>query len=435
MVHGRARHSPSQGFIENRNKSVVRFLVKWCMCNKTQIWWLGLPFATLHINSQVNSGTKLSPFHYLYGSEGSTRGIGHLCIPKDRLQRLTNECELNAMLKIGEGILFEWVGRERLMEPLVENDMMCSPIRNDEVLEALEHEDTENSNTNADQSGNNTGMGISADEDGDDTLDNHGGGRIVIADKQDAVLGNRKEDEENEEEDDLMRSEDEVGNRKEDEVIADKPQDEVGNRKEDEENEEEDDLMRSDSVRDNTRKRTREIAKNNQVKMGSLMKKRALKKGGGECQVGDVVSFGAADADRNRLTASNVVGVVVERDDTRQLNTLGLKTGALLKDRYPDAQLKKIQTSRESMGLENVFQTYCDAGAAGMKRVAARQAIIHENRKVAELTAMSYIVCRCQKGNCRNCKCSKNGRHCTDKCHRGEYNSKCENCIPPPATG
>jgi hypothetical protein len=396
MVHGRARHSPSQGFIENRNKSVVRFLVKWCMCNKTQIWWLGLPFATLHINSQVNSGTKLSPFHYLYGSEGSTRGIGHLCIPKDRLQRLTNECELNAMLKIGEGILFEWVGRERLMEPLVENDMMCSPIRNDEVLEALEHEDTENSNTNADQSGNNTGMGISADEDGDDTLDNHGGGRIVIADKQDAVLGNRKEDEENEEEDDLMRS---------------------------------------DSVRDNTRKRTREIAKNNQVKMGSLMKKRALKKGGGECQVGDVVSFGAADADRNRLTASNVVGVVVERDDTRQLNTLGLKTGALLKDRYPDAQLKKIQTSRESMGLENVFQTYCDAGAAGMKRVAARQAIIHENRKVAELTAMSYIVCRCQKGNCRNCKCSKNGRHCTDKCHRGEYNSKCENCIPPPATG
>ena len=396
MVHGRARHSPSQGFIENRNKSVVRFLVKWCMCNKTQIWWLGLPFATLHINSQVNSGTKLSPFHYLYGSEGSTRGIGHLCIPKDRLQRLTNECELNAMLKIGEGILFEWVGRERLMEPLVENDMMCSPIRNDEVLEALEHEDTENSNTNADQSGNNTGTGISADEDGDDTLDNHGGGRIVIADKQDEVLGNRKEDEENEEEDDLMRS---------------------------------------DSVRDNTRKRTREIAKNNQVKMGSLMKKRALKKGGGECQVGDVVSFGAADADRNRLTASNVVGVVVERDDTRQLNTLGLKTGALLKDRYPDAQLKKIQTSRESMGLENVFQTYCDAGAAGMKRVAARQAIIHENRKVAELTAMSYIVCRCQKGNCRNCKCSKNGRHCTDKCHRGEYNSKCENCIPPPATG
>ena len=434
MVHGRARHSPSQGFIENRNKSVVRFLVKWCMCNKTQIWWLGLPFATLHINSQVNSGTKLSPFHYLYGSEGSTRGIGHLCIPKDRLQRLTNECELNAMLKIGEGILFEWVGRERLMEPLVENDMMCSPIRNDEVLEALEHEDTENSNTNADQSGNNTGTGISADEDGDDTLDNHGGGRIVIADKQDEVLGNRKEDEENEEEDDLMRSEDEVGNRKEDEVIADK-QDEVGNRKEDEENEEEDDLMRSDSVRDNTRKRTREIAKNNQVKMGSLMKKRALKKGGGECQVGDVVSFGAADADRNRLTASNVVGVVVERDDTRQLNTLGLKTGALLKDRYPDAQLKKIQTSRESMGLENVFQTYCDAGAAGMKRVAARQAIIHENRKVAELTAMSYIVCRCQKGNCRDCKCSKNGRHCTDKCHRGEYNSKCENCIPPPATG
>ncbi len=397
MVHGRARHSPSQGFIENRNKSVVRFLVKWCMCNKTQIWWLGLPFATLHINSQVNSGTKLSPFHYLYGSEGSTRGIGHLCIPKDRLQRLTNECELNAMLKIGEGILFEWVGRERLMEPLVENDMMCSPIRNDEVLEALEHEDTENSNTNADQSGNNTGTGISADEDGDDTLDNHGGGRIVIADKQDEVLGNRKEDEENEEEDDLMRS---------------------------------------DSVRDNTRKRTREIAKNNQVKMGSLMKKRALKKGGGECQVGDVVSFGAADADRNRLTASNVVGVVVERDDTSQLNTLGLKTGALLKDRYPDAQLKKIQTSRESMGLENVFQTYCDAGAAGMKRVAARQAIIHENRKVAELTAMSYIVCRCQKGNCRNCKCSKNGRHCTDKCHRrGEYNSKCENCIPPPATG
>ena len=143
MVHGRARHSPSQGFIENRNKSVVRFLVKWCMCNKTQIWWLGLPFATLHINSQVNSGTKLSPFHYLYGSEGSTRGIGHLCIPKDRLQRLTNECEFHratASLERGSFfflcffLCFFFLGQR-------------GSVREHDISITLSHEKTKQSNT------------------------------------------------------------------------------------------------------------------------------------------------------------------------------------------------------------------------------------------------------------------------------------------------
>jgi hypothetical protein len=88
--------------------------------NKTEFWWLGLPFGTLYINSHINSGTKISPFKYLYGEEGSTRGVGDLCIPNDILKKLSTESELNSVLKLAEGVLFEWVGRQRPQEPLIE---------------------------------------------------------------------------------------------------------------------------------------------------------------------------------------------------------------------------------------------------------------------------------------------------------------------------
>ena len=35
MVHGKARHSEIQGFIENRNKVALTFLTKWCLQNNT----------------------------------------------------------------------------------------------------------------------------------------------------------------------------------------------------------------------------------------------------------------------------------------------------------------------------------------------------------------------------------------------------------------
>ena len=102
--------------------------------NKTEFWWLGLPFGTLYINNHINSGTKISPFKYLYGEEGSTRGVGDLCIPNDILKKLSTESELNSVLKLAEGVLFEWVGRQRPQEPLIEEYEMCSPIKPGEVL-------------------------------------------------------------------------------------------------------------------------------------------------------------------------------------------------------------------------------------------------------------------------------------------------------------
>jgi hypothetical protein len=37
MVHGKAWHSESQGFIENRNKVALTFLTKWCLQNNTAL--------------------------------------------------------------------------------------------------------------------------------------------------------------------------------------------------------------------------------------------------------------------------------------------------------------------------------------------------------------------------------------------------------------
>ena len=71
-----------------------------------------------------------------------------------------------------------------------------------------------------------------------------------------------------------------------------------------------------------------------------------------------MVYFTASVSDRNRLTPITVVAVVVDRDDEKRLNTLGIRQGSLLKERYPDRNLDvRSKVPRGScMGLANYFQ-------------------------------------------------------------------------------
>lgn len=67
MVHGKARHSESQGYIDNRNKVAINFLTKRCLQSNTAYYWMGIPSMRYHINARTNRGNKMSPFEYLYG--------------------------------------------------------------------------------------------------------------------------------------------------------------------------------------------------------------------------------------------------------------------------------------------------------------------------------------------------------------------------------
>ena len=99
-------------------------------------WWLGLPFATLHVNIRKNTGTKTSPFEFIFGHEGGTRGVGELQIPKHILKKLLTESDLNLHFKLAEGQLFEWIGRPSPpVESIDKHDKDCEVIKHGDVIQ------------------------------------------------------------------------------------------------------------------------------------------------------------------------------------------------------------------------------------------------------------------------------------------------------------
>jgi hypothetical protein len=106
MVHGKARHSQSQGFIENRNKVAINFLTKWCLQNNTAFYWMGIPSMRFHINGRINRGNKMSPFEYLYGVK-PTAGISSLPLDRKLINSLVTEEDLNRALDIPSDEMIE----------------------------------------------------------------------------------------------------------------------------------------------------------------------------------------------------------------------------------------------------------------------------------------------------------------------------------------
>jgi hypothetical protein len=92
MVHGKARHSESQGFIENRNKKAL-------MENNTACYWLGALAMRYAINTRINHSTKMSLYEYLYGVK-PTGGLNNLPVDGKLLASLSKEEELNRLLEI-----------------------------------------------------------------------------------------------------------------------------------------------------------------------------------------------------------------------------------------------------------------------------------------------------------------------------------------------
>lgn len=63
MIHGKPRHSQTQGSVERVNRVVREMLACWKHDNKTDKWSEGLRFIQWQINSRVNSGTFIILFH------------------------------------------------------------------------------------------------------------------------------------------------------------------------------------------------------------------------------------------------------------------------------------------------------------------------------------------------------------------------------------
>lgn len=67
IVHGKPRHSQSQGSVERANQDVQKILFAWIEDNKTNRWSEGLKFCQLQKNCAYHTGIRQTPFEVMFG--------------------------------------------------------------------------------------------------------------------------------------------------------------------------------------------------------------------------------------------------------------------------------------------------------------------------------------------------------------------------------
>ncbi len=97
IVHGRPRHSQSQGSVERANQDVENKITVWCRENNTTQWSRALPFVQLAKNSSFHSGISRSPYAAVFGNEPKIRLI-ETKLPPRILQTLRTEEDLEQAL-------------------------------------------------------------------------------------------------------------------------------------------------------------------------------------------------------------------------------------------------------------------------------------------------------------------------------------------------
>lgn len=67
IVHGKPRHSQSQGSVERANQDFQKILFAWMEENSTKKWSEGLRFVQMQKNSSLHAAIKQSPFEVMFG--------------------------------------------------------------------------------------------------------------------------------------------------------------------------------------------------------------------------------------------------------------------------------------------------------------------------------------------------------------------------------
>lgn len=67
IVHGKPRHSQSQGSVERANQDIQNMLNAWMITNRTNKWAEGLKWVASSKNRAVHEGTGRSPYEALFG--------------------------------------------------------------------------------------------------------------------------------------------------------------------------------------------------------------------------------------------------------------------------------------------------------------------------------------------------------------------------------
>ena len=93
IVHGRARHSESNGGVERLNRTVQEALGTWLQQhNKSKRWATGRLFVRWIINTSHHRTVGSTPYKLAFGQR-PTAGLSHLPLSKELLDSLTTELQ------------------------------------------------------------------------------------------------------------------------------------------------------------------------------------------------------------------------------------------------------------------------------------------------------------------------------------------------------
>lgn len=95
IIHGKPRHSQSQGSVERANQDIENMLTTWMQDNDNSHWSKGLRFVQLMKNRAMHAGIKQSPYEALFGCKVK---VG-LQLPNNFTQNFETEEDLEKIIQ------------------------------------------------------------------------------------------------------------------------------------------------------------------------------------------------------------------------------------------------------------------------------------------------------------------------------------------------
>jgi hypothetical protein len=95
IVHGKPRHSQTQGSVERANQDIQNMLTAWMQDNDSNKWSEGLPFVQFAKNTTYHEGIRQSPYEALFGVKPK-RGIASSSLPRGQIANIETEEQLEA---------------------------------------------------------------------------------------------------------------------------------------------------------------------------------------------------------------------------------------------------------------------------------------------------------------------------------------------------
>eukprot|EP00102_Acyrthosiphon_pisum_P027906 XP_016665116.1 PREDICTED: KRAB-A domain-containing protein 2-like [Acyrthosiphon pisum] len=96
IVHGKPRHSQSQGSVERANQDIQNMLITWMQTNSVKSWKEGLRFVQLMKNKALHSGIQRSPYEAMFGTDMRVGLTTHF--PSESVDKINSEDDLEIFL-------------------------------------------------------------------------------------------------------------------------------------------------------------------------------------------------------------------------------------------------------------------------------------------------------------------------------------------------